>query len=109
MTLAFFGAYRARFGACLKCVAYHRLVAACAARCDCRGRKAEVGAIEIQADALSEIGNCLFSQTGIGTDRTGLGAVIAKVDAVDQSLIDVALNVRMARNHLLGMHAGLLC
>ncbi len=109
VTVAFLAAQAARLGARLKGVADYGFVAAGAARGNRRGGKAQIRTIEIQADTLGEIRNRLLTKAGIRTDRASLGAVVAKVDAPDEYLVDVALNVRMARNHLLGMHAGLLC
>jgi hypothetical protein len=57
-----------------------------------RGR-AYVGAVEVEADALFQHVNGLLGQAGIRAGRAGLCAGIAFLDAADQSLGNVPLNV----------------
>jgi hypothetical protein len=69
--------------------------------------QAEVGAVLIQANALAKLVHHIFCQTGICAGDAGLGARVAFLEAADQSLIGVALNLRMGGNHLLHvMHDG---
>jgi hypothetical protein len=58
---------------------------------DLSGRRADVYAVKVGADARSELGDHIFTQTGVGARGASLGAVEARLDAFDElSLIDAA-------------------
>jgi hypothetical protein len=65
---------------------------------------ANVGAVEIEANALPEIGDHLFRQARIRTRRAGLGAIIRLFDELQEPVGRVALNVGVGAYHLANMH-----
>ncbi len=57
--------------------AQHRRIAGCLARGDLAGGVAEVGAVEVEADAAGEYLGTLLAEAGVGTGGTSLGAIDA--------------------------------
>ena len=104
MPSTLFAAYPTGVGASLDHLPEDSLVAAGAARRDRSRRCAEVGAVQIEANAEDQIGDRLLAEVGVGARRTGLGAVVAGVDALNQD-VAYAAQLRMAGNHFAGMHA----
>jgi hypothetical protein len=71
---------------------------------DRTGREADVGAIQVQADALAQIFQHVLAETGIGAGGARLGAVEARFDAGDESADIAGLLSRMSADHGLNMH-----
>ncbi|WP_161993547.1 hypothetical protein [Muricoccus nepalensis] len=67
-------------------------------------RRANIGAVEVESDALRELLNHLLAETGIGAGGTGLRTRVALLDALDQDVVGASLNVWMRADHLLDMH-----
>src|SRR5215207_615523 len=106
--LALLRAKPAGGGADAEHAAHHFVIGTCPPGHDAAGDVADVGAIEVQADALGQLLHHALRQAGVGTGGTGLGAGIAFLDAADQGIIDLALDGRVGADHLAGVHGGLL-
>jgi hypothetical protein len=65
---------------------------------------ADVGAIEVQPDALPEFVDHLFRQAGVGAGRAGLRTVIRLFDELQEPIGRVTLNVRVGAHHLANVH-----
>jgi hypothetical protein len=68
---------------------------------------ADVGTVEVQADALTELGDLFLGQTRIGTRAAGLGAFDACLYAFSK---DLTINMSLpgvGLEHLLGVGHGL--
>lgn len=50
-------------------------------------RRADVGAVEVEPDALTQFKHHLLAQTGVGTHGAGLRAIEALFDAADERLV----------------------
>src|ERR1700730_8423897 len=72
-------------------------------------RAADVGALQAQPDALDELGDVRLAQVRVGVGRTGLGAVVKRVDGGGQHAgVDVQV-VSIGFQHLPGVaHSSLL-
>ena len=62
------------------CASQIRIVPSVARQDPC-GYLTEVGAIDIRANALGEVGNRVLAQAGVGAGRTTLNASLAGLDA----------------------------
>lgn len=76
------------------------LVAAGPASADPAGRKADVGAVEIEPDALPKLRDHLLGQARVSAGRAALGAAVTFLDAANERVIGVASNVGVGGNHL---------
>lgn len=103
MLVAFLGALMAGFGAGLDETAHDLGVVAGAAGSDAAGGAADVGAVEIQPDALPQVGHGVLRQASIGTRDAGLHAVEAAIDAADKRILDTT-DMRVGGDHGFGMH-----
>lgn len=68
------------------------------------GRGTDVRTVEIQSNALCELLDLVLSETSISACGTGLGAVVACLDATDQLAVHVAADVRVCTDDFLGVH-----
>jgi hypothetical protein len=105
VTLAFLGAEAAGLLTRAQNALDDRLVGACPPRSDVPGRRTDVGAVQVQTDALGELCDHLLAQAGVGTRGAGLSAVEARFDAPDKAVIGVAADVRVRTDHLVGVHS----
>src|SRR6476659_9756878 len=106
--LALLGAQPAGGGADAEHASHHFVIETCPAGQDATGDVADVGAIEIQADALGQLVHHALRQAGVGAGSAGLGARITFLDAADQGVVDLALDGRVGADHFAGVHGGLL-
>src|SRR5688572_23894237 len=104
MLRAFVAAQPAGEGARLQRGGEHALVRSGAARRELAGRETEVGAVEVQSDALAQLGDLLLGEARVGAGRAGLGAGEAIFDAAGQRGIADAFHLRMRGDHLSGEH-----
>jgi len=104
MLFAFLRADPARQRACLDHRSQHVVVRTGAPGGERSRGRANVGTIQVQADALAKLGRALLCNAGVGTRGARLRASIARLDASDQRLADAALHVGMCRNHRARMH-----
>ena len=104
---AFVSAKAARLGACLRHRADERRVRASPTRRDRPHCRTNVGAIEIQPNALAELDDGTFSQTCVGAGSANLGAIETEFDAVHERAVNTAADLRMSGNDGFDMH-GLL-
>ena len=70
--------------------------------------RANIRAVEIESNTLSELLYGIFPKTSVGTSNTGLGAVVAGLNAPNQFVVGVAANMGMRTNHFLSVHVGCL-
>ncbi|MEO1819778.1 hypothetical protein [Pseudomonas sp.] len=68
------------------------------------GCRTNVGAIEIQPDALPELRNHIFRQARVSAGRAGLCAAICFFDELDEPVGCAALNMRMGADHFADVH-----
>lgn len=108
MLAAFLPAGFAGRGTGLEDRADHRDVRTRAPACDGSRGGADVGAIEVEADALPKLFDLILCQAGIGARGACLGAAVAFLDTAQQGVCRVALDMRVACNHLVDVHVGLL-
>jgi hypothetical protein len=108
MLLAFDGAVGAGLGAGFEHTLYQRLMAAGATRGEAGRRQADIGAIEIEADALGEILDHVLGEAGVDADVTYGGAAVGRLDRTDQAVVEAAAHVGMGANDRLDLHRGLL-
>jgi hypothetical protein len=104
MALTLLATQTASCGAHVQHPADDLLVGAGATSGNSAGDVADVGAVQAQADTLSQVVNIVFGQTCIRTGRTYLSAGVALLDAPDQGIVCASPNIRMGRDHLLGLH-----
>ncbi|MGD9968609.1 MAG: hypothetical protein AB7T59_18980 [Hyphomonadaceae bacterium] len=95
MAFALFRTKGAGFLACAQGGHDHAFIGAGAARSDARGRIAQVGAIQIETDALAQLQHHTFAQTRIRAYRARLSTIETLLDAPDEVRIGVALYVRV--------------
>src|SRR5690606_966347 len=74
-------------------------IGAGATRTDGAGCDADVGAIEVQSNALAQIGYHILSEASVGTRRAGLSACVAFLYALEQSVCSIALDVWVSDDH----------
>src|SRR5690606_20554162 len=103
---AFLPARPARFRTRVERTPQHAVVRAGTPRRDGAGGRAQAGAVEIEANALNEIGDVLLAEAGIRARRASLGAVVAGLDTANERGAFIARGVGMGRYHILGVHEG---
>lgn len=104
VAIAFLAAQAAGRCAGFQHTAYHLLVRTGPTGGNRSGGGANVGAIEIQANALGQLLDHVLTQAGVGAGCADLGTRVALLNAPDESIVRVALHVWMGANHLLNMH-----
>lgn len=104
VTLALVAAHTAGGGAGLQHEADDLLVGAGPPRRHGAGRGAHVGTVRVEADALGELLHRLFPQAGVGAGGTSIGAIVTVLDAADQGVVRVALNMGVRADDFLNMH-----
>jgi len=103
--LTLVGATAAGGGAHAEHPAHDFVVRARAAGRDAAHDVADVGAIQVQTDALGQFLHHAFGQAGVGARRAGLGAGVAFFDTADQGVIGLAAsNGRVGADHLACVH-----
>jgi hypothetical protein len=65
---------------------------------------ADVGAVEIEADALGQLLDHFLGKASVGARGARLGAGIALLDAADQSVVGAPAHVWVRPDHLLNLH-----
>jgi hypothetical protein len=75
-------------------------VAAGAANTDCTCCQANIGAVEIEPNALAQPVNRVFCEAGVGARSARLGTRVAFLQTADQRLIDITLHAWVGRDHL---------
>ena len=103
MPLAFLAADTAGLRTCLQRGDDHLLVRPSPARSDRARSNADVGAVEIEADALPKLIDHVLGEAGVGAGCAALGAGIAFLDTADQGVIGVSPDAWMRGNHLVHM------
>lgn len=99
VTLAFRCTSAACRGAGLQHLAQHRFVRAGAAGCD-RGRgRADVGAVEVETNALGEVLYHLLAEARIRAGNAGLRACGDLFTTTDEHLVDVSSYMRVLADH----------
>jgi hypothetical protein len=71
-----------------------------------RGRVAHVGAIQANPDTFAHIVG--LGHAGVGTAEAHLRTIHGVVDGIPERLVDVALHLRVKRDHLADGHSILL-
>jgi hypothetical protein len=69
---------------------------------------ADVGAIQIQPDALSQRFYVVFRKTGICARRADLCAGVALLDATNERVVGLSAHLRVSADHFLHMHGNTL-
>lgn len=108
VVLAFLGTPTARERAGLQHGLQHGFVRTGAARCQFPRRQTRVRAILVQANTLLELGDCAFRQTRISTTDARLCTRQTFLDAAHERVADIAPDVWMSTDHLLGVHREVL-
>ena len=103
--LALLGAEAAGRAEGLDLLADERVLRLRLAREDAAGGGADVGAVEVGADALAELGGLLLREAGVGAGRAGLLALEAVIDAGDEG-VEVIDGGRMGGEDVAGDHVG---
>ena len=75
-----------------------------AARRDRAGRGADIGAIEVEPDALAERRDVGFREAGIGARDAGLRAGVAFLDAANERAVGRGRRRRMGAEHFFDVH-----
>jgi hypothetical protein len=101
---AFIRAQAAGEGAGFERRAEKFFVRACSPRPDRRRCEADVGAVEIETNALSQMRDTVFHDASVGAGNAGLRAIVAFFNAADQRVIGLAFYIRVGADHLLGVH-----
>lgn len=81
------------FGAHLQHPFDDRLVAAGPPPRDRSGGRADIGAVQIEPDALGEVVDPGLAQTGVGADSTGGRTGVGVLDRPDKQVVGVPLNM----------------
>jgi len=105
--LAFVGAKAARAFAQPQRIHDQRFVRTGAARRQTGGRGADIGAVEIGADALAQLRDHVFGQARVGAGLADLGVFEHLLDCPDENVIGAAADIRMRGNHMMELHGGL--
>ncbi|MDP3493043.1 MAG: hypothetical protein Q8R82_08000 [Hyphomonadaceae bacterium] len=85
------------------------LIAAASPSADCSCCSADIGAVEVEPDALDQRLNVVFlGEAGIGADRTDLRTIQAFLDTLNQAVVRAAFDVGMRADHFAYVHQGLL-
>ena len=85
----------------------HGVVGSGAARGDGRRCRAEVGAVEVEADALTQLGDVRLAEAGVGAGGASLRAVEAFLDRAEQVRVDGTVQGGMGADHRFGVHVDL--
>lgn len=101
---AFVAAPAARFTAGLDHCSKNFNIRSGSPRRHCSGCRTDVGAIEIQPDALPELGHHIFSQARVSAGRAGLRTAVCFFDEFDKPVGCAALNMRMGADHFEDVH-----
>lgn len=104
MSFALFSADSACHAAGFEHAPNQLLIGASAPRRYGARRVTDVGAILIQPYALSELLDALLAEAGVGASNARLSAVIAFINASDQGIIRLSLDVGMGADHFACMH-----
>jgi hypothetical protein len=65
---------------------------------------ADVGAVQVQPDALRQRLDVVLRKAGIGTGRAGLRAGVALLYATDERIIGLSAHMRVRSDHVLCVH-----
>jgi hypothetical protein len=90
--------------ACFERAAQHLDIGPGAPRGHRTGRPADVGAIEIETDALAQILNLVFRQASVRTGNAGLRAIETMFYTGQERTIQIVTHMGMRGDHLLNMH-----
>jgi hypothetical protein len=66
---------------------------------------ADIGAVEIEPDALGQLLDHFLGKASVGARGARLGAGITLLDATDQSIVGAAARIWVHTDHLLNLHA----
>src|SRR5262249_30204979 len=99
MLVAFLGAAPAGFDTGAEDRADVRLPCPGIARGDRACRPADLGAIEAEANAATELRHHFLAEAAIGAERAAGRAIGAGLDAADQGRIGLPLQLRMGLDH----------
>ena len=75
------------------------LVAAGSAGTDGAGREAQIGAIEVQSDALPQLVDHVLGEASVCARNAGLRTGIAFLNAADQRVVGVPPDIRVCGDH----------
>jgi hypothetical protein len=84
----------------------HVRIAPGASRRESARSQADIGAVEIQADALPQLLHARLGEARISATRTHLRAIETFLDAANERRRRFAVHVRMRGNHCLRSHRG---
>jgi phage-related minor tail protein len=87
---AFFGTEAASLSAGSDHVAHHLLVGACPSTGDRARRRTNIGAVEIEPDALGELLHVALAKAGVGAGDADLRAIETLLDTFDEGVVDAA-------------------
>jgi hypothetical protein len=104
VTLAFFATPAARFTACLDHCSKNLNIRSGSPGRHRTGCRTDVGAIQVQPDALPELGHHIFSQARVSAGRAGLCATVCFFNELDKPVGCAALNMRMGADHFADVH-----
>jgi len=104
MPLTLVAANAASHGAYVQHPANDFVVGPCSARRDAAGDITDIGAIQVQPDALDQVLHHILSQTGVGARRAGLGAGVTLFNTADKGVVGASSHVWVRANHLSCMH-----
>ena len=103
MPLALLRAHAASLGASLQRHGDDLLVGARASRPQRARGNADIGAVEVEADALTKLGHHVLGEASVGAGGAALSTGVAFLDTADEGLVHVALNAGMGRDHIVHM------
>src|SRR5687768_11513357 len=95
VSIALLRAGAAGLGAKRDCIAENRVVRTGSPRGERARHHADIGAVEIEADALPEFFGIVLAAAGIGAGDADLGTVEAFLDAANQVAANRTVSVRM--------------
>jgi hypothetical protein len=104
---AFVFAQLAGQAACVQRMGDQPIIRTGPARRDLARRLADIGAVQIEPDALFQWIDIILAQAGIRTGDAGLRTVETMLDAGQKRAIKVVTHVRVRGDHLLNMHDSL--
>jgi len=102
--LTFLAADLARDGARIEHLSKELLVRTGAPRSQRPGRRADIGAVQIEPDALAQLLHLVLGKAGVRAGNAGLRARVTFLDATDQCIVHVSANSPVRTDHFADLH-----
>jgi hypothetical protein len=101
---ALLAAKTARNGTNVEHSADHLLIRPGSAGRETTRNGANVGAVNIEADALGQVAHVILGQARIGAGRAYLSTRVAFLNTADQSIVGLSSHSGMGADHLMSLH-----